>query len=339
MSNTDIELSQAERNELHQRVLRTAQARDSSAKEDIDLKELTRIAVSRARAREKVESLEQAEKHAHEALSEAVSDTARMRSYAMKDLQSFEQADAPVRRRGLRNFFIEFTPILLAALIAFLLPYRLNVEDSWESVLMMCVMSGLLWIFYRHRLELLENQLERWHEREYECALLKLNQAVAVAFAGAQAGASLHVTRGALQKVTNVDWIRLEDSESNPGMWETRAESPSAMTALVRVGSDPGASAPELVRCSVPAGGKFPTRFEYLAGTVLKVDLDKVTLELKGGGQREVILPSETFAPPEKSDVIAVLPEQSGNAIFLQQLNGLVTSFLHETRLSCPNPV
>lgn len=362
MSDEDLNLSPAQIENIHERVRRTVQAHDSSVDGDLDLEALSRIAANAYFiASRKDESLAQAEKRALDALNDASQEAERMKRYATWELVRLEEQDRGPDRGFLSDFVFSVLPAAIAGAAAWVaMKYSNSLGEAlWALAFVAFGVAALAAVSFKRsgRAFTLQHvvlrsslqhsggaivagfvvlasagvlgyaQIERRQTRELEANLQKWNQGLAVALAGAQAGATLSETQSALRTVTSVGWINLDSSPD--GVWIASADSPKAhLMAQVRVSPASGDSAGlEVLEFATSEPGKAKPVPEYVWGKVVRSEFDKITLQLSNNQQRVITLPENTLAPAENSEVMAVLPRNGGKATFLQPIDGLVTNF------------
>jgi hypothetical protein len=363
MSDSDIKLSETEINELHERVLRTAQARDSFAGNAMDAGTLARIATeSYRRATREGKSLEETESMALAALSEAASESRRMGERALAELEK-DAADPEGDRRW--GFLSDLLVPLLSVSIAVAggwvyVRYGDAVGNLFGVVALLvfglAALAAVSMVFVRRsvsttlshwmRAPLLQSggaiasgfllivvlgpvgrdQFVRLQRSELDAQLQQFNQALAVTVAGAKAGASLAQTQAAVRKVTDADWIQLVDQGSTGCR---RALAGQTAKWQVNTCSAPGQL--QLVSFVPKDSGAKDFWFEYLSGKVVKTDLNTVTLLLDDDRKRIVSLPDNTLAPAENSEVVAAVPRGKNKATFLQPIDALVATLAHTT--------
>jgi hypothetical protein len=171
----------------------------------------------------------------------------------------------------------------------------------------------------------LQDQRNQVHEMEVH--LEKLNQAAAVALAALNAGATVSATQKAVSKTTAVNWIKVEGLPNATGaVLAGTGFTQRQMGLEVRVAGSPSkTSVPSLVSFITLKSGEKEAYADYVVGTVLKADLDKVTIEVGPEDRRVLGLPQGTLPPPVKSRVVAAVNRADRKAVFLQTIDSVVS--------------
>ena len=153
--------------------------------------------------------------------------------------------------------------------------------------------------------------------RELAVLLEKLNQAAAITLAAFEAGASIAETQEAVSRTTAVNWIKVEGLPTATGAVLASADLPQrTMRAEVRVAAlSSETAAPSLVSFVTSKSGETVPYVDYVLGTVVKADLDTVTVEVGPKDTRVLILPHGTLPPPVKSQVAAAVNRTDGRAV------------------------
>lgn len=189
------------------------------------------------------------------------------------------------------------------------------------------VLSG--WGFLTHQ----EQQQDL--RRELESHLEKLNQAAVITLAGLRAGASVAETQNAVSKTTAVDWIRIQDLPSSaPGTVVARTDLPAhALNAEVQLSPiRQNEDETSLVTLVTSKSGEKKPYANYIFGTVVQANLDKVTIAVSAQDTRVLTLPPGTLPPPVNSKVVAAVSSEDGKVISLEPVDTLVSDLQHPSK-------
>ena len=345
---------------VHERILRAVEASEKLPEVDID--EISRVAANAYEtAMNRGGSLEQAEAMALAALEDSTRDSAWMRDRAMGELTAGRWSASPRARTG-REFGFDFLfaallPTVAGALVwwlaklqsdlaakaafgvfgaAFLLAsiaavialknvgHVRKAGGGWNEMLVHSGGAMASGFFFLLALSVfVYDQRERVNNGELEAGLERVNQAAAVTLAALKSGATVPQTQDAVTRVTAANWIKVEPNSNVKGAVLARAYLPHTMTAELRLAST-SAQAPSLTSYLKSKSGEV-LYADYILGTVVKADFDKVTVQVDGATTPQVIaLPRGTLPPPVRSQVVAAISRADNTTVFLQPIDAVV---------------
>ena len=202
--------------------------------------------------------------------------------------------------------------------------------QGWNSVLVHsggAILAGAVvlvgFVFFAQR------DAQQMRAREMEARLEKVNQAAAVALSALKAGASVSQTQEAVTRATEVNWIHLEAHPKDAGMSPAGLKLSPTASAELRVGSSSGES-PMLASFMKSKSGEAVPYADYLLGTVVKADLNNVTLSVGSRKDLQVLaLARGILPPPVNSEVVAVVNRADKSTAFLQLIDADVLSLKH----------
>jgi len=161
-------------------------------------------------------------------------------------------------------------------------------------------------------------------QREFEIGLTKVNQAAAVTLAALQVGASASETQDVVNRLTSTNWIRVEPTLRAGGGVLAIADLRRTTTRRLQLVSE-SAESPTLVSYLMSSSGETVPYADYVVGTVLEADFDKVTLKVANETSPRVFrLPRGTLPPSKNSHVVAAIDPTGKAVVFLQPIDSLV---------------
>ena len=343
--------------ELHDKVLQSARERERMSV--VDMLSISRIASDAFRqSKREGTDLADAQERALAALEKSEGDSERMFDDALRALKDEEVASQVRKREFAYEFlFAAAVPALATTVVVWLAMWhsefaaksvfavvsaaflaatvfalmgavkgsRVARLNSWNAVLVHSggsLLAGLCVLLVSGYVA--HGFGERQFSQEREARLDKVNQAAAVTLAAIQVNASVEKTQAAVLKSTSADWIHVEDTPRSEGSVLVRATLARAQLAELRLASSSDA-APRLATFLTNKSGVLVPYVDYVTGTVVSADLNKVTLSTGPLRTEKVYsLPPGTLPPPVKSDVVAAISRADQSVVFIQSIDAVV---------------
>ena len=345
-------------NDLHAKVEELAQGRERRA--SLGLARTARIAAAAFReSKREGTSFEEAQTRAFAALEQASTDSGYMIDNTLRALDDAEAVSQVRKREFAYEFlFAAAVPALAAVFVVWLamshseliaksvfgvvvaafvagtvVALREAVKGSrvarlktWSAVLVhsggslaagLCVFVVAGYVAHGYG--------EKQFSIEREARLERVNQTAALTLAAIQANASTERLQAAVsQSGSAADWLHVESGPRSEGAVLARATLPRTQTAELRLASASETS-PRLAAFLTSKSGVEVPYIDYVVGTVVKADLDKVTISTGQPAVEKIYkLPAGTLPPPLKSDVVAAVARTDQSVVFIQSIDAAV---------------